>query len=810
MKISKSLGLFLLGILMVAGTARADGHRFTYSKVEITISRRADFRLLARQGMQFDHITIVRKTEKGVVLRTIVNDVELKVLRDSGISYRVLVPDVVQAYHLRQAEQSYSFERGSDLPAGFELGSMGGFYTYDEVVSELDSMHQNHPQIASAKQSIGKSIENRDLWMLKISDQADQDEDEPEVLYTALHHAREPAGMMAVMYFMDYLLERYGSDPEVTYLVDHREMFFVPVVNPDGYVYNQQQEPNGGGQWRKNRRDNGNGWYGVDLNRNYGYKWGYDDYGSSPYPFSDTYRGSGPFSEPETQAIRDFVQSRHLVLAINYHTYSDLLIYPWGYVDALTPDSLLYKLYATVLTEVNRYNFGTGEETVNYSVNGDSDDWLYGEQQTKAKVLAVTPEVGTDSDGFWPDEERIVPLCEENLRANLNLAWLAGGRLTLENYHLVGDDNQNGYPDPDETIRLVCRIKNIGQGQAPNVILSLVSRDSYLETEGSLHYAAVPAQAVLSDTFTVRVQSGAPDGHWGNLVLRMEQDGYAYEDTLQGFVIGTPSVVFQDDAESGTDQWDTGQGWGIVTADTDHCFTDSPDGKYANNADNALTMRTPVSLPTGNAAYLTYRTHWDVERPFDFFTVELSTDGTNWTTLRGKSMVDASGQGTQADGTFGYDGFSDYWHREWIDISQYEGQSTIYVRFRLHSDGGNQRDGAYLDDVRILAYTKPSAVGDVARLLPDTPVLLPNFPNPFNLQTTIRFYLPLADNARLLVYDLNGSLVRTLSQKFWSKGWHRVSWNGRDDQQRVVPSGIYFLSLQSGKHKKVRKMMLLK
>ncbi len=801
----------VLSLLLIFGMAFAQEQKLTYSKIRISVSDKSSLRALALKGVQFDHPVRVRGQAQNLVFTVIVNNIELDLIKESGLDYKILVPDVVQAYHARQAEQTYSFQRSSDLPAGFELGSMGGFYTYDEVVAELDSMHQSHPQITSAKQSIGKSIENRDLWMIKISDHADQDEDEPEVLYTALHHAREPAGMMALMYFMDYLLDRYGSDPEVTYLVDHRQMFFVPVVNPDGYVYNQQQEPNGGGQWRKNRRNNGNGWYGVDLNRNYGYQWGYDDYGSSPYPFSDTYRGTGPFSEPETQAIRDFVQSRHLALAINYHTYSDLLIYPWGYVDALTPDSLLYKTYATALTEVNRYNFGTGEETVNYSVNGDSDDWLYGEQETKAKVLAVTPEVGTDSDGFWPDQDRIVPLCQENLRANLNLAWLAGGRLTLENYRLIGDDNQNGFPDADETMRLVCRVKNIGQGEAPNVTLSLVSRDSYLEAEGSLHYAAIPAQAVLSDTFTVRVQSGAPDGHWGNLVLRMEQDGYAYEDTLQGFVIGTPSVIFQDDAENGIDQWNTGQGWGIVAADTEHCFTDSPDGKYAANADNALTMRTSVSLPTGNAAYLTYRAHWDVERPFDFFTVELSTDGTNWTTLQAKGMVDASGQGTQADGTFGYDGFSGYWHKEWIDISQYEGQNTVYVRFRLRSDGGNQRDGAYVDDVRILAYTKPSALPAAIVHGPESPVLTANYPNPFNLQTTIRFYLPFAGKAQLFVYDINGRLVRVLFDGQQDKGWHVARWNGKDNAGMVAGSGIYFVRLQTSQHRaQMRKIMLLK
>ena len=785
----------------------------TYSKIEITIPNRTAIRSLAKQGFIFDHVTVVRKQAPAFTVRTVVNSRELEIIKQSGLSYSVLIPDVIADYQQRQAQAAATPVRSSDTPAGFELGSMGGYYTFDEVVSELDSMHLTHPQLAAEKQSIGLSIEHRDLWMTKISQNVQDDEDEPEVFYTALHHAREPAGMMALMYFMDYLLDRYGSDDEVTYLLNHRELFFVPVVNPDGYVYNQQEYPDGGGQWRKNRRDNGNGWYGVDLNRNYGYEWGYDDVGSSPYPFSDTYRGTGPFSEPETQAIRDFVNSRHFAVAINYHTYSDLLIYPWGYVNALTPDSVIYKTYATILTDRNRYNFGTGEETVNYTVNGNSDDWLYGEQTAKPKVLAVTPEVGSSDDGFWPDADRIVPLCKENLRANLNLAWLAGGYMRFQNYRITDDDNQNGFPDADETVRLVCQVQNMGQGAAPNVTLSLVSDDPYLSIEGSGEFgpfASVASQTILSDTFTVHIHADAPNGHAAQLYFRIDQDGYVRQDTLQGFIVGTPSIVFSDDAENGTSQWSTGQGWDTVSVESGHCFTDSPHGLYANNADNALTMQSPVVLPSADALYLTYRTHWDVERPFDFATVEISTDGSTWQTLQSKDMLSASGQGTQQSGTFGYDGFSDYWHYDWIDISNFQGAASARVRFRLQSDGGNRRDGFYVDDIRILAYSKPSAVAQNNAVSPNRFVLLPNYPNPFNLQTRFRFFVPKSQTVRADIFDVNGRLVRTLANGQIARGWHSLTWNGYGKNGKIVHSGIYFLRLKTLSQTRTVKVMLLK
>src|SRR3990167_4545160 len=183
---------------------------------------------------------------------------------------------------------------------------MGGFYTFNEVVAQLDTMRLLYPNLITVKDSTGSSIEGRTIWAVKISDNPDVNENEPQVFYNALTHANEQQGMMTVLYFMYYLLENYGTDPEVTYLVDNRELYFVPVINPDGYAYNEQISPNGGGMWRKSRRNNGGGIFGVDLNRNYGFNWGYDNIGSSPYPQEWNYRGAGPFSEPESQAIRNF------------------------------------------------------------------------------------------------------------------------------------------------------------------------------------------------------------------------------------------------------------------------------------------------------------------------------------------------------------------------------------------------------------------------------------------------------------------------------------------------------------------------
>ena len=280
---------------------------------------------LAAHGLALDH-PIAERTGDGWNVRVVLNETELARLAASPIPYRVEVPDLAAAYAARPR---------TTPPAGplegFEYGSMGGFYTFDEVVAELDAMRALYPDLVSEKVSIGQSLEGRDVWAVRISDNPDVDENEPEALYTALHHAREPQSMATVVYFMYHLLENYGVDDEVTDLVDGIEFYFVPVLNPDGYVYNETTNADGGGLWRKNRRDNGDGTFGVDLNRNYGYLWGLDDQGSSPFPGDQTYRGTGAFSEPEIAALRDFAEAHAFRTALNYHSRGEEYIYPWGY-----------------------------------------------------------------------------------------------------------------------------------------------------------------------------------------------------------------------------------------------------------------------------------------------------------------------------------------------------------------------------------------------------------------------------------------------------------------------------------------------
>ncbi|RMF10177.1 MAG: hypothetical protein D6762_02115, partial [Candidatus Neomarinimicrobiota bacterium] len=246
----------------------------------------------------------------------------------------------------------------------FPLGSLLGNYTLEEALARMDSLALRYPNLVSPRDSIGATIENRAIWAFKVSDNPTQDEDEPEVLYTGLTHAREPLGMMNLFYFVQQICEGYGTDPELTFLANERELWFIPIVNVDGYVYNQTMFPGGGGMQRKNRRDTGCGpgtERGVDLNRNFDYDWGGP--GSSGYPCDPTFHGDSAFSEPESRAVRDFILAHDFSNVLHYHAYGNVLIFPFG--DGTyppEPDETTFREIGAAMTVVNHFPVGTGIE----------------------------------------------------------------------------------------------------------------------------------------------------------------------------------------------------------------------------------------------------------------------------------------------------------------------------------------------------------------------------------------------------------------------------------------------------------------
>lgn len=686
----------------------------SYKQVEIFLNDVKDIQILQSLGLEFDHPHFT----KNMSIEVFLNEAEFELLKETNFNYRVLIDDWYDYYRQLpklSEQEKQNFREYSKLRygvEGFHFGSMGGYLTLAEVIAELDTLKNQFPSLITSKQIIGYSNEDRPIYMVKISDNPTIDENEPEVLYTALHHAREPMSMMQMFYFMYYLLENYNTNATVQYLVNNRQLYFIPVLNPDGYEYNRSINPSGGGMWRKNRRNNG-GSYGVDLNRNYGpYNyWNAPNGGSSTSPSSDTYRGTAPFSEPETAAIRDFLASRKIKNALNYHTYSNLLIYPYGALSRETPDSVIFREYSADMTRFNGYLCGTDMQTVGYSTRGNSDDYFYDGDTVlnSGKIFAMTPEVGSSSDGFWPAQSRIFPLAQENLYPNLYYAWVAGEYASLHNPNFSQPFFNSG-----DVVQLYPVIKNKGLSTGYNIQVSLTSLSSFASVNtGEIYIDSIKSRststAVSPLSFTISPLT--PVETEIKLLFTTSTFGAVMSSDTVSIIVGYPEFIFLDSTSSPINYWTItatpSTPFWEATSSTFYsspvCFTDSKNGNYANNATVTMTSTNPIDLSGYSNPKLSFWTKWDIENNWDYGQVEISTNnGSTWIPLSGRYTNLGTGS-FQPNGQPLYDGTQTSWVREEISLSGYN-YNQVKLRFKLRTDGSVQRDGWYLDDIAIMVY----------------------------------------------------------------------------------------------------------
>ena len=282
------------------------------------------------------------------------------------------------------------------------------------IMNDLASTHSARCMIVN----VGTSVLGTQIRALKISDSvATNDPNEGDVVIVAAHHAREWMSIETALYIAEQLLTRYGTDATVTAAVDSLEIWIVPVVNPDGFAYTQTTDR----FWRKNRRNNGDGTFGVDLNRNWGYQWGLSS-GSSGTTSSDTYRGTSAWSEPEVLAVRNFVLGLNkLKTLITYHSFSQLFLTPWGYsFSDADGEPTLDVVQERTINAIAGVHGITYAEEIGYTASGETTDYMWGQ----LRIAAFTPEVRPGSggiSGFDPPVSQIVPNIEENFAGALTL-----------------------------------------------------------------------------------------------------------------------------------------------------------------------------------------------------------------------------------------------------------------------------------------------------------------------------------------------------------------------------------------------------
>jgi hypothetical protein len=347
------------------------------------------------------------------------------------ITQGYVVEAVVSAFDEKKlGSEGFSWSEVPGRGPAHKVGSPYDVYkSYDEPVTgikaQLRRIHAAYPELTQLK-TIGRSVQKRPILAMRITNEK-SGQDKPQVLYLTTHHAREWVATQMGMRLINYLTEKYGASARVTDLLDSVEIWVVPVANPDGYQYTFTNER----LWRKNLRDNdGDGQItlldGVDLNRNFATHWGYDNEGSSPSWQDATYRGPAPNSEPETQAVVDFIESKDFKYAISYHTAGNLILYPEGWqVSTPSLDDPIFVAQAgtdaipAIWDSINDVGYNPGVGADLYVTNGDFEDWAYTEARVPTYVVELTLGYGFE----FPDDEALVQtVFEDNLEFALSLA----------------------------------------------------------------------------------------------------------------------------------------------------------------------------------------------------------------------------------------------------------------------------------------------------------------------------------------------------------------------------------------------------
>ncbi len=476
-------------------------------------------------------------------------------LSESGIDYSVIIWDV-DSYSQSFADQ---------------------YHTFDEMEQILQDIAEDYPDIASLY-SIGKSYEGRDVWCLEISDNPGVDEEEPGVFYMGLHHAREWPTLEICLYIADNLTSQYGTDPDITDVVNNRRLWLVPCVNPDGYHYCHDL----GNDWRKNRHYfpdfDIRGTWGVDLNRNYGGSSNGDAWGSwgslgpgsaSHTPSSEVYCGPFALSELETQTIRDVFLENDICASISWHTFAELVMWPWGYsTNAKTPDDEYMAYVGTqIASQITNQN-GNGNYTPTqssglYPTTGDTTDWAYGygHYVQGRPTFSYTIEA---CSSFHPSESYLDQICRENF---------------------------------DGALYLLQEAENIKNNVTPRVI---------------------PPE--IDEMF--------PDSDGNYTVSWVEKNLDAKPDYFQLDELTDLSIVI-DDVESGSDLWLLD---GFSITDSKY-HSDSNSFKSRKNNTDVSSMTSVYPMPIEEKMKLSFWCCYDIEENHDCAFVEVSLDGRSYDLL---------------------------------------------------------------------------------------------------------------------------------------------------------------------------------
>ncbi|MEZ6318484.1 MAG: M14 family zinc carboxypeptidase [Phycisphaerales bacterium] len=646
---------------------------------------------------------------------------KLDVLRGMGLDVDILIDDVQKLVdaewaQIQQADLAAQQAPAHDVRTG----------TYDpawyETYHQLADIHQRMNDLAAARpdlasvadigdglQDIGGGV-HRDILAIRVTapdEPGNLRDDRPVIIWQACQHAREWISPPVAMYFADQLIEGYGTDPRITNLMDRIDFRIIPVCNPDGYSYTWTNQR----LWRKNLR----GGYGVDLNRNWAYQWGGD--GSSGSTSSETYRGTAAFSEPETQALSAYAASfgSRLASAIDYHSYSQLVLWPFGYAIGASdpePDRTIFDNLATDMSAEMLSTHGQFYDPIQswelYAAAGVVDDWWYG----TLGIWGMTIELrDTGTYGFELPAEQILATCEENWPA----ALLFAERTALP----ASISTPSGLPDvvlADTPTNVQVLIADGMETVNPSTA-TLYARvgssgpftPSALSSLGNSMYQGVLPEAPCGDTieyyFSVQTTNGStitfpPGGATAPLVATATEMTFTFDDDMEtnsGWTVGaagdtattgvweraapqaTAAQPGSDHSNPGTMCWITGATAG------------SSVGAY--DIDGGATTLTGPTMDGASEAGDAYLTFWywynntaGAAPGEDSMPVSISNDdGATWTQL--ELFTDSTG---------------DWTYREYLISDYVTPTAQMRVRFVASDLGSGSIVEAGVDDVALV------------------------------------------------------------------------------------------------------------
>jgi hypothetical protein len=479
--------------------------------------------------------------------------------------------------------------------------------------------------------------------------------------------------------------------------------------------------------------------------------------------------------------VRRFVEDHDFKLALNYHTWGNLLIYPWGYAGGIqTPDSGLFQAYAKLITIQNGYKYGTSDETVLYAANGTSDDWMYGEQGTKPKIFSMTPETG--SDGFWPDSSEIVPNSNDCLFQNITMAALLGKYARVE--AISGSSYINA-----GSAYLSFRITQLGLDTAGPYTVSLTSLNpQVLVNTPSFIYPSLSLLQSKVDSFACTIPSSLQKGQEIKWVIKIDNGSYTISDTLTKFFY-SPDTMFVDQGNS-INAWSGGD-WNTTSeyfVSPPTSITDSPNGLYQAQNDNETVLSQGIDLRFTLQPRLIFKAKWSIETDYDFAQILVSGDsGSSWTVLCGRYST--TGTANQDVGQPVYEGVQDEWVTEDISLSPWQGKRVL-LKLKLQSDPVAEQDGFYLDDLLVVGYDT-GTLSVMKNPEFEQPTLLSCAPNPATRHTEVSYRILAGDaTASLSLADATG---RVLKQWDLARGSSQIQINTTG-----FAPGVYVCFLSSG------------